>query len=285
MNAGALDALGANRASLMLQLPEVLKATEQLSRERAAGQVSLFGGGGDAPAIRIELPEAPDWPLETKLLGERETLGHYLSGHPLDPWRAELQALVGLDLRDLDTVWSQKKDRRGEAQVVLAGLVTAVRRRGDSMGFARIEDGRGQLEVAFFREAFAESAHLLSRDRILLVEGGLAEDPFSGGFVLRARGCWDFRQLCAQHARRLGLTVDLRAQGAWERLQQVLAGFRPGATPLRLDLLTAAKARGVVDINGSQGVRTEPELISALRALPGVSQVSLSLHRPWSQGG
>ena len=285
VNAGALDALGANRASLMLQLPEVLKATEQLSRERAAGQVSLFGGGGDAPAIRIELPEAPDWPLETKLLGERETLGHYLSGHPLDPWRAELQALVGLDLRDLDTVWSQKKDRRGEAQVVLAGLVTAVRRRGDSMGFARIEDGRGQLEVAFFREAFAESAHLLSRDRILLVEGGLAEDPFSGGFVLRARGCWDFRQLCAQHARRLGLTVDLRAQGAWERLQQVLAGFRPGATPLRLDLLTAAKARGVVDINGSQGVRTEPELISALRALPGVSQVSLSLHRPWSQGG
>jgi DNA polymerase III subunit alpha len=103
--------------------------------------------------------------------------------------------------------------------------------------------------------------------------------------VLRARACWDFRQLCAQHARRLGLTVDLRAQGTWERLQQVLAGYRPGATPLRLDVLTTAKARGSVDLNGSQGVRTEPELISALRALPGVSQVSLSLHRPWSQGG
>ncbi len=285
VHAGALDALGSNRASLMLQLPEVIKATEQFAREQAAGQVSLFGGGGDAPAIRIELPEAPDWPLETKLLGERETLGHYLSGHPLDPWRGELQSLVGTDLRGLDTLWSQKKDRRGEAPVVLAGVVASVRRRGDSMAFVRVEDGRGQLEVAFFREAFAEAAHLLTRDRILLVEGGLGEDQFSGGFVLRARQCWDFRQLCAQHARRLGLTVDLRAQGAWERLQQVLAAFRPGATPLRLDVLTAARARGTVDINGSQGVRTDPELISQLRALPGVSQVSLQLHRPWAQGG
>jgi DNA polymerase-3 subunit alpha len=285
VNAGALDALGANRASLMLQLPEVIKATEQLARERAAGQVSLFGGGGAEPEIHLDLPEAPDWPLETKLLGERETLGHYLSGHPLDPWRGELQSLVGVTLGDLDSLWSAKKDRRGEAAVVLAGIVTATRRRGDTMGFARIEDGRGQLEVAFFREAFAECAHLLSRDRILLVEGNLAEDQFSGGFVLRARQCWDFRALCAQHARRLALTVDLRAQGTWDRLQQVLSGFRPGATPLRLDMLTTARARGSLDVNGSEGVRTEPELISQLRALPGVSQVSLQLHRPWQQGG
>ena len=59
-------------------------------------------------------------------------------------------------------------------------------------------------------DAFAESGHLLSRDRILLVEGNLAEDQFSGGFVLRARQCWDFRALCSQHARRLAMTVDLR---------------------------------------------------------------------------
>src|SRR5690606_4488947 len=86
VNAGALDGLGRNRASLMLQLPEVLKATEQLAREREAGQVSLFGGGGEEPALRIELPEAGEWPLLQRLQGERETLGHYLSGHPVDPY-------------------------------------------------------------------------------------------------------------------------------------------------------------------------------------------------------
>jgi DNA polymerase-3 subunit alpha len=126
---------------------------------------------------------------------------------------------------------------------VLAGIVTAVRRRGDTMAFVRIEDGRGQLEVAFFRDAFAEAAPLLSRDRLLLIEGGLGEDQFSGGLVLRARQCWDFRQLCAQHARRLAMTVDLRVEGAWERLQQLLAPYRPGGTPLRLELLVPGRGR------------------------------------------
>src|SRR5690606_4833592 len=79
--AGALDALGKNRASLMLQLPEVLKATEQLARERAAGQVSLFGGGESPVAeLHIDLPEVDEWSLTQLLNGERETLGHYLSG-------------------------------------------------------------------------------------------------------------------------------------------------------------------------------------------------------------
>ncbi|HSM11369.1 MAG TPA: DNA polymerase III subunit alpha, partial [Lysobacter sp.] len=70
--AGALDRLGRNRASLMLQLPEVLKATDQLTREREAGQVSLFGGGTAAPTLRLELPETDEWPLSQLLNGERD---------------------------------------------------------------------------------------------------------------------------------------------------------------------------------------------------------------------
>ena len=282
VQAGALDSLGANRGSLMLQLPEAMKATEQLAREREAGQASLFGGGGDLPAIRIELPQAPDWPLEQKLAGERETLGHFLSGHPLDPWKSELASLVGSSLGDLDRIFAQGRNNRGEAQVVLAGLVTQVRRRGDSQAFVQIEDTQGRLECAFFSDAFAEYAPLLQRDRIIIVEGGLREDSFNGGWSLRARQCWDFRSLCAQYGRRLALTLDLRETGAWERLQQALDGFRPGGTPLRLDLLTPAGARGTVDLDGRNSLRTDAELLNLLRALPGVSGVSLALHRPWA---
>lgn len=283
VHSGALDALGANRASLMLQLPEAMRASEQVAREREAGQASLFGGGGDAaaPAIRIELPNAPDWPLEQKLLGERETLGHFLSGHPLDPWAAELQALVGTHLGELDRLFAERRNNRGEAPVVLAGLVTMVRRRGDNQAFVQLEDTRGRVECAFFSEAFNEYAPLLSRDRIVVVEGNLREDAFNGGYSLRARQCWDFRTLCAQYGRRLALTVDLRQGGTWERLQQLMAGFRPGGTPLRIDLLTAG-TRGSIDLNGAASLRTDAELITSLRALPGVSQVTLSLHRPWA---
>src|SRR3546814_9795179 len=74
VNAGALDALGSNRATLMLQLPEVLKATEQMVREREAGQESLFGGFAEpASPARIELSEAGEWPLAQKPRSEENT--------------------------------------------------------------------------------------------------------------------------------------------------------------------------------------------------------------------
>lgn len=281
IHAGALDALGRNRATLLLQLPEVLKATEQLAREREAGQVSLFGGmaaHGRMPEQRIALPECEDWPLERKLIGERDTLGHYLSGHPMDPWRGELASLIGITLADLDRVYGERRDRRGEAAVTLAGMVVSMRRRGDSQAFVQLEDGHGRIECAFFSEAFAAHAALLSRDRILVIEGGLREDEFSGGYSLRARACWDFRQLCAQNGRCLSLTLDLRERDVWERFEKTLTPFRPGGTPLRLEIVTG-HSRGTLDFNGAQSVRADPELLGALRAMPGISAVSLSLQR------
>jgi DNA polymerase-3 subunit alpha len=285
VNAGALDALGANRASLMLQLPEVLKATEQLAREREAGQVSLFGGATAAPALRLELPQAPDWPLLQRLQGERETLGHYLSGHPLDPYRDELRGLVGHDLGDLDRIWNDRpqEERRGwrqETTTIVAGQVVAMRKRGDSQAFVQLDDGRGRIECAFFAEAWHEFAPLLTRDRVLLVEGGLREDEFSGGFSLRARRCWDYAQVCQQHAQRLSVKLDLREEQALGRFSQALQGHA-GATPLLIEAITG-QAIGRLSINGGQGVRADAALPGLLRALPGVRTVRLHLNKPWA---
>ncbi|HOZ04769.1 MAG TPA: DNA polymerase III subunit alpha [Arenimonas sp.] len=277
--AGGMDSLGSNRASLMQQLPEVIRATEQLARERDAGQSSLFGGSA-TPEIHIELVQVNDWPLEQKLNGERDTLGHYLSGHPLDPWRNELQNLIGFDLSQCEKIWGEKKNHRGEAQIVVAGLVTSVRRRGENMAIVQIEDGCGQLEVTFFREAFQQYGALATRDRILVIEGGLAEDHFSGGMSLRAKQCWDFKTLCSQQGRRLSITADLREAGTWEGMQQIMSAYRPGGTPLRMELRTD-RSQGTLDLNGPNSVRSEPELISSLRALPGISNVALTLHKPW----
>ncbi|MEJ1095922.1 MULTISPECIES: DNA polymerase III subunit alpha [unclassified Pseudoxanthomonas] len=290
INAGAVDALGRNRASLMLQMPEVMKATDQLAKERAAGQNSLFGGGDAAPALEVVLPESDEWPLSQKLNGERETLGHYLSGHPLDPYREDLRALVGSDLGELDRIWSsqpagEKKGWRPEVNAVLAGQVVGVRRKGDSQMFVQLEDGRGRIECSVFSDSMAEFGPLLTRDRILIVKGGLREDEFSGGFSLRIRQCWDYAQLCANHAQRLSLRLDLRVPGLWERVDALLARHRPGGTPLRLDLLMESgktRTAGMLDLNGSKAVRVDTELLDALRAQPGVRAVKLSLARPWT---
>jgi DNA polymerase-3 subunit alpha len=289
VHAGALDALGRNRPSLMLQLPEVLKATEQLAREREAGQVSLFGGapsGGGAaePELQIDLPVADDWPLLQKLQGERDTLGHYLSGHPLDPYRDELRGLVGNDLGDLDRIWNERPESerhgwRQETTIIVAGQITALRKRGDSQAFVQLEDGRGRIECAFFAEAFHQCAHLLTRDRILVVEGGLREDEFSGGFSLRARRCWDYVQVCTQHAQKLSVKLDLREGDALGQFAKVLQGHH-GSTPLLVEAITGA-AVGRLSINGGKGVRVDAALPGLLRSLPGVRTVKLAIAKPW----
>ena len=289
--AGALDRLGKNRASLMLQLPEVLKATDQLTRERAAGQVSLFGGAASggfevAPALHIDLPETDEWPLAQLLNGERDTLGHYLSGHPFDPYREELRGLVGHDLGDLDRLWESRPDSarsgwRPEFDTVVAGQVVAMRKKGDSQMFVQIEDGRGRLECAFFGETYSEFAALIARDRLLVIQGGLREDAFSGGFALKVQRCWDYAQVCPRFSQRLAMRLDLRVPGTWQRVDALLARQRPGQTPLRLDLLRDGAA-GTLELNGPQSVRVDADLVGTLRAQPGVRSVKLSLAKPWS---
>src|SRR5690606_1478731 len=122
---------------------------------------------------------------------------------------------------------------------------------------------------------------LLTRDRILVIEGGLREDEFSGGFALRARRCWDFTQVCQSHAAGLSFKLDLRVPGALDRVESLFARHRPGKTPLRYELLLASGATGKLEVNGSHGVRVDPELPSTLRSLPGVQAVRLTLQRPW----
>ncbi len=145
-----------------------------------------------------------------------------------------------------------------------------------------MEDGRGRLECSIFAEAYAEFAPLLTRDRILVVQGGLREDEFSGGYSLRIRQCWDYEQLCDRHAQRLSLRLDLREPGLWARIETLLAHHRPGKTPLRLHLLRSG-ASGMLDLNGNNSVRVNPTLLDALRAHPGVRLVKVAYSPPWAQ--
>ncbi|HTL14077.1 MAG TPA: DNA polymerase III subunit alpha [Thermomonas sp.] len=285
VHAGALDALAPNRASLMLQLPEALKATEQIARNRDAGMVDMFGNAAGAPDIHVVLPTCEEWPLAQKLQGERDTLGHYLSGHPMDPYREELRKLVGHDLASLDALWEGRpQDARSgwrpEMTAVVAGQVVGLRKRGDSQAFVQLEDGRGRIECAFFGEQWQEFAPLLTRDRLLVVGGGLREDEFSGGFALRAKRAWDYLQLSSRQAQRLSVRLDLRAPGALEQFERVLQAH-PGNVPVLIEATTAAGV-GRLAINGGRGLRMEAGLPDLLRSLPGVAAVSVQLARPWA---
>ncbi|HHW4674305.1 MAG TPA: DNA polymerase III subunit alpha, partial [Xylella fastidiosa subsp. pauca] len=128
--------------------------------------------------------------------------------------------------------------------------------------------------------------HLLTRDRILIVKGGLREDEFNDGYSLRIRQCWDYTQLCTDYAQRLLLRVDLRTSDAWERIDAILARYRPGNTPLRLDLLlnsTHGPVAGTLDLSGAQSVRIEQSLLDKLQKDPAVSTLKVKYTPPWVQ--
>ncbi len=289
IRSGAMDRLAPTRASLAAQLPEAMKAAEQHLRDQVSGQNDMFGSAGPA-AITIELPTCPEWPLEQLLDGERDTLGHYLSGHPTDPWKDVLAQLATCPLGEIVDRYqpparkSQNDDksryrRAPETPWTVAGMVTAVRRRGDSAAFVRLEDATGSVELSFFREALTEYGPLLTRDALLVVDGGLSIDDFSGGFQVRARRVLGLNEACEQLAGQLRLRVNGIGPPFLDALRQALEAYRGGTTPLRLSGYCNGTARADLDLGSEWRVRAAPQLLRDLRDLPGVTDAQLRMNR------
>jgi DNA polymerase-3 subunit alpha len=289
---GSLDALAPTRASLIAQLPNAMKAAEQHLRDKQSGQNDMFGAamGNTTPVLKVELPVVAEWPLEQKLQGERDTLGHYLSGHPTDPWKDELAQLSTCPLGEIVDRYQPPKPRRNDdgdsnrfrrgpdTPWTIAGMVAAVRKRGDSDAFVRIEDGSGSIEVSFFGELYQQIAPLLTRDQILIVEGGLRIDDFSGGgFQLRARSALSLAEACHKHARLLRLKLDGISPDFPAQLQQVLTGYRGGRATVILHNYRNGAAQADLELGDEWRVDAVPDLLRAVRAMPGVEAVRLRI--------
>ncbi len=280
---GALDALAPNRASLMVQIPEAMKAAEQQARDAQAGQNDMFGSSAAAP-IDVKLPVVDDWPLQQMLIGERETLGHYLSGHPTEAWRELFVQLSDAPLGDVAKHFKppapdQRRGRFTDQPFTVAGQVVSMRNRGDTMAFVQLEDWSGRIEVSLFREVFVEYRALLTRDAFLVVEGGLSIDEFNGGFQLRARRVSTLDEALARQARLLRVKLNGVDAGFAAKLQQVIAGHRGGKTPLRLSYANKL-GRGELELGNAFRVRASADLKRSLEALPGVLSIEMLLSKP-----
>jgi len=293
IHSGALDGLGKNRASLALQLPAALKATEQLQEEAQSGQSSLFATLAPETTQKdhsrlIDLPQCLEWPLAQRLENERQVLGFYFSGHPFDPHAADVKMLIGRDMSSLDKLISpaapvrenEKRRWQPENQVLLAGQIMAVRRKGESQCFIQLEDGKGRVECAAFADELTEFGHLLTKGRVVIVKGGLREDEFNGGYALRLRQCWDYKKVCTDYASHLILDVNGRNPKHWPLVESILSTHRPGRTWIRLNLYTTM-ASGQLELDEKHAVCASPELLEQLRQQECVQQVRLKINPPW----
>jgi DNA polymerase-3 subunit alpha len=170
VKSGAFDFTGMRRSQLMAILPEAIDLGSALARERTSGQASLFGEA-EAAALassRIQPPDQPEWGDAERLACEKDLLGIYLTGHPLDHHARELE---GIDF----TPTMRIPELAPGTDVQILGLVCAVRpittRRGDRMAFVTVEDYTGTTEVLVFSDAYAKHRDLLRVDSALCLRG------------------------------------------------------------------------------------------------------------------
>ncbi|MGD2084112.1 MAG: DNA polymerase III subunit alpha, partial [Chromatiales bacterium] len=290
VRSGALDRLGPNRRTLMMQLPLALKMAEQHAENQTAGQNDLFGGGTEpaAPDLQVIPQEGEEWEEDQRLQGERDTLGLYLTGHPIDRYDAELGAVVSSRIGSLELA---EEERRygGRQRAVVAGLVVSVRQsqtqRG-RMGSVVLDDGTGRIEATLFSEIYEAHRDLLAQDRILVVAGTLAYDEYRGGLSLRADQVYEFEQAREAYASRLHLRLGaewLAAQGLdagtfAERLAETLSPFLGGPCPLTLSYRGRGASADLV-LGDAWRVHPHDELLHRLARFLGLERVAVDYDR------
>jgi DNA polymerase-3 subunit alpha len=165
IRSGALDCLGIDRASIMAQLPEAVQAADQARSNRETGIMDLFGEVEEVQ--RKPAKPVKPWSDEVRLKGEKDTLGLYLTGHPIDVYRPELKSFIPVRINELTPT------RRG-VTTVFAGLVVDVANFPNRM-MVTLDDGTARIEVSANHERFQRFKDIIQADRVVVIEGEIYE--------------------------------------------------------------------------------------------------------------
>ncbi len=171
---GAFDSIGKKRSQLMAVLEEVVTTVQRIEKEKAKNQMSMFEviaeESGQDQSYDITYPDIPEWDKKERLNHEKDCLGFYVTGHPLDSFRQTLKACSSIDTA---TALTATRDR----EVTIGGIVSAMRpmttKKGDQMAFVTFEDLTGFIEVIVFPDLYRETNSLLTGEQPLLIKGKL----------------------------------------------------------------------------------------------------------------
>lgn len=271
---GAMDRLGPHRAALMATLKEAMRAAEQHAKAQAVGQVDMFGVlTEEIDDVKKAFANVPHWPDKVWLEGERETLGLYLTGHPINQYSGELRRYTSGRLCDLHPT-------SRDTVTTAAGLVIAARsmvtKRGNKMGIFTLDDRSGRLDVTLFSEALEKYEELMQKDRILVVSGQVSFDDFSGGLKMSARELLDINDARERFARAIRISLDEQRidDRFFPRLCEILEPARAGVCPVQVNYRRPG-SRVRLTLGTEWRVTPTDQLIDDLRVLLGRERVEL----------
>ncbi len=255
IRSGAFDSLGIYRSRLMAALDLALELAKASQRDRLSGQMSLFGLTG-APAEvnhnEIEYPDIPEWPKLKKLSYEKETLGFYLTGHPLEGVTDELKIIADTEIAGLE------KCREGQA-VRLGGLIMSHRelnsKKGDRMAFAVLSDMNSSVEVIIFPNTFSECSHLLKTDKAVVVLGEVQHGDRGAKILAESIDLLPDALVKYTSEMIIKIQADRTSRQQLEQLKELFYHHH-GSCPVRLTL--HFDGRGEVDIDILKDLKIKP---------------------------
>lgn len=274
IKAGALDNLGPHRAALLATLDKAMRQADQQAHADAMGQSDLFGlMSAESEQVESAFEKVSKWPEAVWLDGERETLGLYLTGHPVNRYRNELKYYTRGRIADLE------ETGRGNA-VAVAGLVLDVRsmmnKKGQRWGLVTLDDKSARIDVRLYAEAFERYETLLMKDQVVWVKGEVGFDRFNGGNTMTAAEVMTLEDARAQFVKALSVSLHLDTENAplakqvVESIQRAPRGTCPVRLQCRIDGASATLLPGA-----QWYVEPSDEVIYQLGQLVGESHVNL----------
>jgi DNA polymerase-3 subunit alpha len=278
IRSGSMDTLGPNRATLLASLPAAMQLGDQNARAHEAGQNDMFGLSAEphpaAGPVADNVKTIADFSEAVRLQGERETLGLYLTGHPIDRFEADLPRFGAVRIGELI---SEKPTSSGDGErgfsrgrlVTVAGLVDEIRKRGQRVSII-LDDRTGRIEATLFDEVFQRHRDLIVKDAMVLVEGHFRFDEFGDAWRISARKITDLNAVRESQARRLVLKLPQRPDrnALLTRLAEVLTPWRNGPCQVTVQYWTP-QASGALDLGPEWNVRPGRELLEHLEELVG----------------
>jgi DNA polymerase-3 subunit alpha len=271
IQAGAFDSLKLPRARLWEGLEGALEKAQNLKRVQDAKQMSMFGG---LPAAQGDdwLPDVPDWEESARLSREKEALGVYLSGHPLDAYRDLLQSMVKVTTADLGDLPDSQDVALG---VVITRVQEKVSKKGGRLAILTVEDLAGSVEVLVFGELYEKVAPFLNRPSLALwLKGNVIQEEKGPKLVAQEIGTLE------NALPKWPDKIDLRLQTMSATREQLLAlkeilSRHPGPVPVFLHLLAPHNGDAVLALPPELHVTPSPQLAEEVNRLLGYPALSL----------
>ena len=274
---GAMDNLGPHRAALMATLPEAIAAADQHAKAESFGQSDMFGLLTTEPEqVEQAFADVPKWPEKVWLEGEKETLGLYLTGHPINQYADEIRNYIDGRLVDLRPTG---KDQMSTAVGLVLGVRVMTNKKGRRWAIVTLDDKSARMDVRFFPDMYEQFESILESDRILLIKGQVSFDDFSGGNTITARDAMDIVQAREKNARALALQVDTQwcKPEKLASLQSILQSYSGGSCPVQLDILHPDVAVSL-KCGAHWYITPEDQLLHELKQCLGEQAVKLAFH-------